>query len=136
MSKPLLSFDAFTPEEKQAMMLKVKLAARVQIRPLLNPEQQKRSDAEAASVAAAGEKPKKGGKKGATPKAGAKEVEPFAGEEALSDALLRYSALTREQKKEMLLEVKMAARRDGAPELTPEQAAKIDGDIKQLQAAQ
>src|SRR6201996_455961 len=43
-SKPLLAFDAFTPEEKQAMMLKVKLAARAQIRPLLTPDQQKKSD--------------------------------------------------------------------------------------------
>lgn len=134
-SKPLLSFEAFTPEEKQAMMLKIKLAARTQIRPLLTPEQQKKSDAEAAAVAAAGEQPKKGGKKDAKAKSAPKVVEPFAAEEALSDAILRYSALTRDQKKEMLLQVKMAARRDGAPQLTAEQAAKIDSDIKKLQAA-
>lgn len=133
-SKPLLAYAAFTPEEKQAMMLKVKLAARVQIRPLLTPAQQKKSDAEAADVAAKGEKPKKSGKKDSAKKE-VKIADAFAGEEALSDAILRYTALTRDQKKEMLMDVKTAARREGAPELTPEQQAKIDADIKALQAA-
>jgi len=135
-SKPLLAYEAFTPEEKSAMMLKVKLAARAQIRPLLTPAQQVKSDEEAAAVAAAGDKPKKGGKKGGTPKKVNAAADAFSGEEALSDALLRYSALSRQQKKEMLLDVKTAARREGAPELSPEQAAKIDADIKKLQDAQ
>src|SRR5258708_25463536 len=39
-SKPLLAFVAFTPDAQQAMMVKIKLAARRQIRGLLTPEQQ------------------------------------------------------------------------------------------------
>ena len=132
-SKPLLAYDAFTPEEKQAVMLKVKLAARAQIRPLLTPDQQKKSDEEAASVAASGAAPKKGGKKGATPKAASKEADPYSGEENLSSALASYSAFSPTQQKELILQVKQAARREGAPELIAEQAAKIDGDIKKLQ---
>jgi hypothetical protein len=50
----------------------------------------------------------------------------------LSSALDLYSALTVPQKKEMILQVKQAARRDGAPPLTPEQAGKIDADIEFL----
>lgn len=130
-SKPLLAYAAFTQEEKTAMMLKVKLAARAQIRPLLTPEQQKKSDAEAASVAAAAEGAHKGGGgKGGKP--APKPVDPFVGEEALSDAISKYSAFSPEQKKALMLEVKKAARREGAPELTAEQAAKIDADIKRL----
>ena len=41
-SKPLLGFAAFTPEEKKDVMTQVKVAARKQIRPLLTPEQQER----------------------------------------------------------------------------------------------
>jgi hypothetical protein len=125
-TKPLLAFQAFTPEERQSVMLKIKLAARVQIRPYLTPEQQVKSDAEAAATANASAGGGKGGK--AAPKA----AEGFAAEEALSDAITAYSAFTPEQKKELLLEVKKAARRPDAPSLTAEQAAKIDADIKKL----
>lgn len=123
-TKPLLAFTAFTPEERQSVMLKIKLAARVQIRPYLTPEQQVKSDAEAAASSAGG------GKGGG--KAAPKPVEGFAAEEALSDAISAYSAFTPDQKKELMLEVKKAARRPDAPSLTPEQAAKIDADIKKL----
>ena len=122
-SKPLLVYAAFTPEERQAILLKVELAARTQVRPFLLPEQQRKSDAEAASEA--GKAPKKIGKKKTPPVS----ADPFASEEALSGALDLYSALTVAQKKETILQVKQAARRDGAPPLTPEQAAKIDADI-------
>jgi hypothetical protein len=132
-SKPLLAYDAFTPEEKQVVMLKVKLAARAQIRPLLTTDQLKKSDEEAASVAASGASPKKGGKKGATPKAASKAADPYTGEETLSSALASYSAFSTAQQKDLILQVKQAARREGAPELSSEQAAKIDGDIKKLQ---
>lgn len=132
-SKPLLAYDAFSPEEKQAVMLKVKLAARAQIRPLLTPDQQKKSDEETAAVAASGATPKKGGKKGATPKAVSKATDSYIGEESLSSALASYSAFSPAHQKELILQVKQAARREGAPELTAEQAAKIDGDIKKLQ---
>jgi hypothetical protein len=122
-NKPLLAYAAFTPEERQAMQLKVELAARAKVRPFLLPEQQNKSDANAASEAA--KAPKKIGKKKMPPVS----TDAFASEEALSSALDLYSALTTAQKKDMILEVKLAARRDGAPALTPEQAAKIDADI-------
>jgi hypothetical protein len=125
-TKPLLTFQAFTPEERQAVMLKIKLAARVQIRPYLTPDQQVKSDAEAAATAAASAGGAKGGK------AAPKPVEGFAAEETLSDAITAYSAFTPEQKKELQLEVKKAARRPEASSLTPEQAAKIDADIQKL----
>jgi hypothetical protein len=126
-TKPLLAFTAFTPDERQAVMLKIKLAARVQIRPYLTPEQQVKSDAEAAATAASSAGGGKGGGKAAP-----KPAEGFAAEEALSDAIAAYSAFTPDQKKELMLQVKKAARRPDAPTLTPEQAAKIDADIKKL----
>jgi hypothetical protein len=125
-TKPLLAFTAFTPEERQGVMLKIKLAARVQIRPYLTPDQQTKSDAEAAATANASAGGGKGGK--AAPKAS----EGFTAEEALSDAISAYSAFTPAQKKELMLQVKQAARRPDAPSLTAEQAAKIDADIKKL----
>ena len=132
-SKPLLAYTAFTPDEKLQMMLKVKLAARVQVRPYLTPDQQKKSDEEAAQVAASASQPRKGGKKGVTPKAPPSPAGAFAGEEALSSALQAYSAFSPEQKKQLQLQVKQAAVRDGAPSLTPEQTAKISADIAELQ---
>ncbi len=126
-SKPLLVYAALSPEEREVILLKVELAARTQARPFLQPEQQRKSDAEAAN--AVGKAPKKIGKKKTAPVS----VDAFASEEALSSALDLYSALTVAQKKEMILQVKQAARRDGAPQLTPEQAAKIDADIAFLQ---
>jgi hypothetical protein len=125
-TKPLLAFTAFTPEERQAVMLKIKLAARVQIRPYLTPEQQTKSDAEAAATAASSAGGGKGG--GKTVKA----VDAFQAEENLCDAIAKYAAFAAETKKELTLKVKQAARRPGAPELTADQAAKIDADIKKL----
>lgn len=122
-SKPLLGYAAFTPEERQAMLLEVDLAARAQVRQFLLPDQQRKSDAEAARLA--GKAPKKTGKKKMPPASG----DGFASEEALSGALDLYHALTAAQRKDMILRVKEAARRDGAPPLTPEQAARIDADI-------
>jgi hypothetical protein len=124
-SKPLLSFAAFSPEEKKAMMLTIKVAARKQIKPLLNSDQQKKMDDEIESVS-------KGGGRSGGGKNPAKVVDPFEGEEALCSALAKYSALTDQQKNEMILQVKKAARREGAPELTAEQQKKIDADIRKL----
>ncbi|MGD0445247.1 MAG: hypothetical protein ABSA39_15030 [Edaphobacter sp.] len=121
-SKPLLAYAAFTAEERQAMLLKVELAARAKVGPFLLPDQQKKNNEEAASLAS--KAPKKMGKK--MPPASA---DGFASEEALSGALDSYSALTMAQKKDMILAVKLAARRDGAPALSAEQATKIDADI-------
>jgi hypothetical protein len=134
-SKPLLSFAAFTQEEKQAMMLQIKLAARQQIKPMLTPDQQKKMDEDIASVAGGGNGAKGGGSKNSkNAKKPPKVVDPFDGEEALCAALNKYSALSADQKQEMILQVKKAARREGAPQLTPEQEKKIDADIQQLSA--
>lgn len=122
-SKSLVVYAAFTPEERQAMSLKLELAARAQVRPFLLPDQQRKSDAEAASLA--GKAQKKMGKKKLPPASS----DAFVSEEALSSALDLYHALTAAQRKDMILQVKQAARRDGAPPVTPEQAAKIDADI-------
>lgn len=130
-SKPLLAWAALTTQEKDAMILTIKQAERAQIRPLLTPEQQNKYDAEAARLSASEDKELKKSRK---EKANSDTADAFAGEEALSDALLRYTALTRNQQKAMLLEVKTAARRSGAPPLTAQQAVKIDGDIATLQS--
>jgi hypothetical protein len=138
-SKPLLSFGAFSKEEKDAFMLKIKIAARKQIKPMLTPDQQKLMDADIEDVSkgGGGVKGGGGGSKGGGSKSAKKApkiAEPFDGEEALCAAVNKYSALSVEQKREMTLEVKKAARRDGAPQLTPDQEKKIDADIQQLSA--
>jgi len=127
-SKPLLAFAAFTPEEQQAVMLKIKLAARRQVRTLLTADQQKKMDSEIETTARGGSK---GGKKGGAKKAPAK-VDAFENEEALSQAVMNYAALMREEKTAMVLEVKQAARRDNTLELSADQRKKIDADILRL----
>src|SRR5579859_1578949 len=137
-SKPLLRFAAFSPEEKQAMMLKIKVAARRQIRPLLTPDQQKKMDAEIEAVSRGSSDALSGEKKGGGKKGGKKvetSADPFDAEESLSQAISNYSALSSEEQKAMTLQVKQAARRDTAPPLTPEQQKKIDADIQQLSTA-
>ena len=124
-SKPLLAFTAFSADEKQAVMQQLKLAARRQIRGLLNPEQQKLMDGEIESVKRSGAK-KGGGKKAPAP------VDPFVNEEALSLAIRNYAALLPEEKTAMLLAVKRAALRDAALPLTPDQRAKIETDLREL----
>ena len=127
-SKPLLAFTAFTPEEQRGVMLKIKLAARRQVRSLLTADQQKKMDSEMETTANGGGK---GGKKGA-PKKAAPMVDPFENEEALSQAVMNYAALMPAEKTAMVLQVKQAARRDNALELSADQQKKIDADIKQL----
>ena len=127
-SKPLLAFAAFTLEEQQAVMLKIKLAARRQIRALLTSDQRKIMDSEIESTARG---ISKGGKKG-TPKKVPSEVDAFANEEALSSAISNYAALEPAERTAMLLQVKQAARRDNTLELTADQQRQIDDDIHQL----
>jgi hypothetical protein len=138
-SKPLLRFAAFTPEEKQAMMLKIKVSARRQIRPLLTPDQQKKMDAEIEAVTKGTSDALQGDRKGGSKNGGGKKAEastdPFDAEELLSQAISNYSALSSEEQRAMTLQVKQAARRDNAPPLTPEQQKKIDADIQQLSTA-
>jgi hypothetical protein len=127
-SKPLLAFAAFTSEEQQAVMLRIKLAARRQVRALLTADQQKKMDTEIESTAKGGSK---GGKKGAPKKAPAK-VDGYVNEEALSSAIQNYAALQPVEKTAMILQVKQAARRDNTLELTADQQKQIDSDIHQL----
>ena len=123
-TKPLLKFTSFTPEEQQAVMLTIKLAARRQIRAYLTPEQQKGMDSEVESVS-------KGGKK----KGEAKKVEVAPGlgnEEELSAAIVKYAALNAEEKKAMLLKVKTAARNDSGLQLSTMQQSQLDAEIHDL----
>ncbi len=126
-TKPLLKFTSLTPEQKQDMMLTIKLAARRQVRSQLTAAQQKDMDQEVEDVKAASSKGS--GKKAAA------NVEPTTGlasEETLSKAIVNYSALTPEEKNSMLLKVKQAARNDGALQLTPEQQQRLDAEIQDL----
>jgi len=125
-TKPLLKFSSFSREEQQAVMLTIKLAARRQVRAYLTPEQQKGMDAEVESVSTKG-----GGKKKTDAKQAA-APQGLGGEEELSAAIVKYAALNPEEKKAMLLKVKSAARNDSALQLTVEQQAKLDAEIRDL----
>jgi len=131
-SKPLLAFQAFSPEEKKAVMLQVKVAARRQIRPLLMPDQQKKMDAEIDTVSKGGTGLQASGGKGGKAKKEEAPVDPFQAEESLSDALLKYAAFSDAEKKALVLKVKTASRRPDAPAMTPEQAKAIDLQIEKL----
>ncbi len=127
-TKPLLKFTSFTPEQQQKQMLTIKLAARRQVRQFLTAAQQKDMDGEVESVSKSGGG---GGKK----KGAAKEVQPVTGlavEEELSSAIEKYAALTPEERKTMLLDVKTAARRDASLQLSSQQQAQLDAEIRQL----
>jgi len=69
-------------------------------------------------------------------KSGAKKAEGkidlFESQESLSQAILNYSALSSEERKALVLQVKQAALRDNVSELTPDQRKKINADIRQL----
>jgi hypothetical protein len=127
-SKPLLRFTSFSPDQYQAVMVKIKLAARRQIRTLLTPDQQKLMDQDMASVAKTGAKGGKGGAKTDSPPAKA----ALEDEETLSNAVMAYAALTPDEKKAMLLEIKQAARADSRLQLTAEQQKKLDAEIAEL----
>jgi hypothetical protein len=122
-SKPLLAFAAFSPEEQRAVMTKIKLAARRQIKAMLTADQQKEMDKEIESVTASATK---GGKKG-PPKKAPPKVDGFENEETLSGAIQGYAALMPEEKTALIAQVKRAALN---LELTAEQRKKIEGDLK------
>jgi hypothetical protein len=107
-SKPILGFAALTPAEKQQMLLTIKHAARRQIRPLLTPDQQKKLDAEDASLAA------KSGGGGGGGKSGKKKAAAVS-EDTLVNAIKQYSALTSAEKESMIAQVHEAAQRAPAP---------------------
>jgi hypothetical protein len=106
-SKPLLAFAAFTPEEQRAVMLKIKLAARRQVRTLLTAEQQPKMDAEIESVTRSASK---GGKKGAAKKP-PPQVDPVENEGKLIQAIMNYAALQPDEKTALVVEVRRAAQR-------------------------
>jgi hypothetical protein len=126
-SKPLLAFPAFTPEEQRAVMTRIKLAARRRVRLELTPDQQKEMDQEIESVS---QSARKGGKKDA--KLPAAAVDLFDAEEALAYAVINYRPLDPQEKTVILLEVKRAARRSHPGALTAEHIQKLDSDIDQL----
>jgi Spy/CpxP family protein refolding chaperone len=139
-SKPLLAFAAFTPEEKKDVMLQVKVAARKQIRPLLTPDQQAKMDEEIDSVSKGGEGLQKGnGKSGGSGKSGgakgshgnqtAAAIDPFEAEESLCSAISKYSAFSDKEKNALILKVKQAALRPDAPAMMPEQIKEVQATV-------
>ena len=56
----------------------------------------------------------------------------LASEEELSAAIVKYAALKSEERTALLLKVKTAARNDAALQLTAEQQAKLDAEIRAL----
>ncbi len=127
-TRPLRRFTSFSPEQRQAVMLKIKLAARRQIRPLLTPDQQARLDEDMENV---GKAPGRGGRGGGRNDLGA-EAEALEDEEALSRAVTSYAALTADEKRSMLIEIKRAARADDGRHLSPDQQKKLDLEIAAL----
>lgn len=133
-SKPLISFAAFTPDEKKAVMQEVKVAARKQILPLLTPEQQAKMNQEIDTVSKGGEGLQKGngggGKNGAKKNSNAAAVDPFEAEEALTAAISKYAALSDDEKKALIQQVKQASLRPDAPAMTPEQAKQVAAEVR------
>jgi len=123
-SKPLLRFTSFSSEERGEFMNKIKIAARRQIREQLQPEQQTWMDRDIESVRSA--------KKGGSASSSATMPASYGDEEALSNAVVKYAALSAAEKKEMVLQVKKATLTDAGMKLTPEQKKKLDDDIRRL----
>ena len=129
-SKPLQKFSSFTPEQRGEVMDVVKIAARRQIKSQLTPEQQKWMDGDIASVKGGGGGG--GGKKGGKAAAPTVAATGLDDEEALSKAITAYSALSSDERRSMLLQVKKAARADSSLSLTAEQQKKLDTEIAEL----
>jgi hypothetical protein len=131
-SKPLIAFAAFTPDEKKTVMQEVKVAARKQILPLLTPDQQVKMNQEIDTVSKGGEGLQKGNGGGGRKKAEGTPVDPFQAEEALSQAIQNYAAFSDDEKKALILKVKQASLRPEAPQMTPEQSQQVTVEIKQM----
>jgi hypothetical protein len=128
-TQPLLRFQSFSDEQRSEVMTKIKMVARRQIKSQLTPEQEKWMDQDIENVS-------KGGKSGGGKKSAGKRAAPsgdsLADEEALSKAVMAYSALYPDEKKAIVLSVKKAARDDNRLELNPEQRQKLDAEILDL----
>lgn len=70
--------------------------------------------------------------KGGKEKKAEDPVDPFVAEESLSDAVSKYAAFSADEKKALILKVKIASRRPDAPAMTPEQTNQVDASIRQL----
>ena len=120
-SKPILGFAPFTPEEKKAMLLTVKLAARRQIRPLLTAGQQTNLDEEIAGLIKSSNKSaaKSNNNSAAdtnaapaqTTSAKPKKAAAASSVESLTKAILEYAALTDDEKQSMIAKVNAAVQR-------------------------
>jgi hypothetical protein len=127
-SRPLLRFASFSPEQQQAAMTTIKLAARREIRSLLVPEQQSLLDQEMnLAKAGAGR-----GRRGSAAGDPTSKPAGLDDEEALSRAVARYAALTPAEKRALLIAIKQAARADSARELSEEQRRKLDSELAEL----
>lgn len=132
-SKPLIAFQAFTPDEKKAVMQEVKLAARKQILPLLTPDQQVKMNQEIETVSKGGEGLQAGNSGGGGRKMTASPaIDPFQAEESLSQAISRYAAFSDAEKKSLVLKVKQASLRRDAPAMTPDQTKQVEAEAKEL----
>lgn len=132
-SKPLEAFPAFTTDEKKAAMQELKVAARKRILQELAPEQQAKMNQEIDTVSKGGEGLQKGNRGGGRkPNADSAPVEPFQAEEALSQAIQKYSAFSDDEKKDLVLKVKHASLRSDAPAMTPDQRAQVEASLKQM----
>ncbi len=132
-SKPLIAFEAFTPDEKKAVMQQVKLAARKQILPYLTPEQQAKMQQEIDTVSKGGEGLQKGNSGGGRKRnADAAPIDPFQAEESLSQAISKYSAFSDAEKKDLIIKVKQASLRPDAPTMTPDQTKQVEAEVKEL----
>jgi Spy/CpxP family protein refolding chaperone len=133
-SKPLIAFAAFTPDEKKDVMQQVKLAARKQILPLLTAEQQAKMNQEIDTVSKGGEGLQKGNNGGGAHKKKVESapVDPYEAQNALSNAISNYSAFTEDEKKSLILKVKQASLRPDAPQMAPDQAKQVSDEVKKL----
>lgn len=130
-SKPLLAFQAFTPDEKKAVMQEVKLAARKQILPLLTPDQQAKMNQEIDTVSKGGDGLQAGNSGGGDRKnAAAPAIDPFEAEQALSDAIAKYAAFSDDERKALILKVKRASLRPDAPAMTADQTRQVEAEVK------
>jgi hypothetical protein len=130
-TKPLLKYTALSADEKAAIMTQIKVAARRQIRPLLTPDQQKKMDEDISYVSKNGKEPGQGGGK-KSPAKSDQPVDVFADQQALSDAIQKYAALTPEEKRSITSKVKQAALSSG--QLTAEQQTRIKTELADLPA--
>jgi hypothetical protein len=128
-TRPLLRFTSFSAEQQRAVMLKIKLAARRQIRSLLTLEQEKLMDVDMQNVARSSAK---GGRSAVQSGSGPGNSDALENEEALSKAVMNYIALRPEEKKAIVLEIKRAIRADSRQQLTSKQQRALDSEIADL----